>query len=153
MKAYSLDTICNLRSVSTLLSSNAAVRAPSLHDVQGGDDGLHLYDHSSQTSHAPRFWWCQKQFKCEPYQPDSYAWKNHSIDKQRVANRRNPGISFGEPRASGHDGDHSLASMVLKRLYFKTWGFFEGQIQLHYWVDSDRGIWRATLEDVILWTV
>ena len=54
MKAYSLDTICNLRSVSTLLSSNAAVRAPSLHDVKGGDDGLHLYDHGSQTSHAPQ---------------------------------------------------------------------------------------------------
>ena len=51
-----------------------------------------------------------KQFEFESYERHSYAWKNHSVDKQCAASRWNPGISVGEPRASEHDGDHSRGS-------------------------------------------
>ena len=65
-----------------------------------------------------------------------------------------PHLTLFTPRILLHTSTcTAISSMVLKWLLFKSWGFFEGQIQLRYWVDSDRGIWRATLEDVILWTV
>ena len=51
-----------------------------------------------------------------------------------------PHLTLFTPRILLHASTFTaISSMVLKRFYFKSWGFFEGQIQLRCWVDSDRG--------------